>query len=225
MEFRFVVPVLPMAFAVLAVVLFEVVALRAVGRTPEGSGRHETIAFALAAAIVVASFAFEYGTYDEAFLQDGAGIETIHGLRAHLEAPEQAWAALGRELARAFDHDPRVTLAAGACGAVPYYSELRTVDVFGLSDPWVARHGREWERRPGHRRVAPLSYLVEKQVNLMWFPWDPADPEMPPDAAAVHVPVTPRSTAMLLYLVRSPVVDAVIQREGWRVTPVRTPVR
>jgi hypothetical protein len=208
MEFRFVVPVLPMAFAVLAVVLFEAVA------SPR-------ISWALAASIVVASFAFEYGTYDKDFLQDGAGIETIHGLRAHLEAPGQAWEPLGRELGRAFDHDARVTLAAGACGAVPYYSELRTIDVFGLSDPWVARHGRVRERRPGHRRVAPLSYLVEQHVNLMWFPWDPADPEMPPDAAAVHVPVGPGSTASLLYLVRSPVVDAVIQREGWRVSPVR----
>jgi hypothetical protein len=208
MEFRFVVPVLPMAFAALAVLLFDTIASKAV-------------AWALAAAIVVASFAFEYGTYDEAFLQDGAAVETIHGLAAHLDAPDQAWRVLGRELGRAFDHDTRVTIASGACGAVPYYSELRTVDVLGLSDPWVARHGREWERRPGHRRAAPLSYLVEKRVNLLWFPWDPADPALPPDAAVVQVPVTPRSTAGLLYLVRSPVVDAVIQREGWRVTPVK----
>jgi hypothetical protein len=207
MEFRFVVPVLPMAFAALAVVLFEVVASR-------------VVASALAAAIVAASFALEYATYDEAFLLEGTGIETIHGLVAHLEAPDQAWAGLGRELGRAFDHDARVTLGAGACGAVPYYSELRTVDVLGLSDPWVARHGRQWERRPGHRRAAPLSYLVEQRVNLLWFPYDPADQEMPPEAAVVHVPVTPLSTATLLYLVRSPVVDAVIQREGWRVSPV-----
>jgi hypothetical protein len=35
----------------------------------------------------------------------------------------------------------------------------------------------------------------------------------------VHLPVTPQLMAKLLYLVRSPVVDAVIQREGWRVVP------
>jgi hypothetical protein len=209
MEFRFVVPVLPMAFALLATVLFGALASRA-------------IAAALAAAIVVASFAFEYATYDEPFQQDGAGIETIHGLRAHLEAPDQAWAATGRELGRAFGHDSGVTIAAGACGAVPYYSELRTVDVFGLSDPWVARNGRARERRPGHRRLAPLSYLVEQRVNLLWFPpWDLADPEMPPDAAIVRVPVTPVHTESLFYLVRSPAVDEVIRREGWLVTPVR----
>jgi arabinofuranosyltransferase len=212
MEFRFVVPVLPLAFALLATVLFGAVASRAV-------------AWSLAAAIVVASFAFEYATYDEAFLQDGAGVETIHGLRAHMEAPDQIWPAMGRELGRAFGRDARVTIAAGACGAVPYYSELRTVDVFGLSDPWVARHGRERERRPGHRRAAPLSYLVEQRVNLLWFPpWDLADPEMPRDAAIVRVPVSPVHTESLLYLVRSPVVDAVIEREGWLVTPAR-PVR
>jgi arabinofuranosyltransferase len=193
---------------VLAITLFGLIASRA-------------IAGALAAAVVAASFIEEYDTYDEYFLQDGTGIETIHGLRAHLDAPDQAWAAFGRELGRAFDHDGQVTIAVGAAGAVPYYSELRTIDMFGLNDAWIARHGIGWQRRPGHRRLATMQYLLDQHVNLSWSPFDPSDRATPADTVVVHVPLTPGLTADLLYLVRSPRVDAVIQREGWRVTPVR----
>jgi hypothetical protein len=207
MEFRFIVPVLPVALALLAVALFGAIASRAV-------------VAALAAALVLGSFAEEYDSYDEDFFQDGVAIETVHGLQAHLYGPDQAWAPFGRELGRAFGHDPRVTIAVGGAGVVPYYSELRTIDVLGLNDAWVARHGGGWQRRAGHRRVAPLRYLIEQHVHLSAFFYDANDPAMPSAAVVVHVPVTPECTADLLYLERSPIVDAVIQREGWTVSPL-----
>jgi arabinofuranosyltransferase len=206
MEFRMIVPVMPMAFAVLAVMLFAFVSSR-------------LLLVPLALTVVLESIAHQCDTYDEGRLLDGDNIETIHGLAAHIEEPDQAWPEIGRVLRTAFGDDPRVTIAVGAAGAIPYYSELRVVDVFGLSDAWVARHGRIDSRRPGHRRTAPASYLVQRGVGLATI--DPADPEIPHDAAMLHVPVTPRCTAEFVYLVRSPVVDEVIRREGWVVTPIR----
>ena len=32
-------------------------------------------------------------------------------------------------------------IATTASGAIPYYSRLRTIDMLGLNDPWIARHG------------------------------------------------------------------------------------
>jgi arabinofuranosyltransferase len=206
MEFRMIVPVMPMAFAVLAVMLFAFVP-------------SHLLLVPIALTVVLESLVHQYDTYDESSLLEGVGIETIHGLTAHMEEPDQAWPEIGRVLRRAFGDDPRVTIAVGAAGAIPYYSELRTVDTFGLNDAWVARHGRIDSPRPGHRRTAPASYLVQRGVNLAII--DPADPEIPHDAAIVHVPVTPQCTAEFAYLVRSPVVDEVIRREGWVLTPLR----
>ncbi len=53
---------------------------------------------------------------------------------------------------------------------MPCYSRLRTVDLYGLNDAYVARHGVRLEylwRKPGHVNFAPLPYLIEQRVNLV----------------------------------------------------------
>jgi arabinofuranosyltransferase len=205
MEFRILVPVLPMAFALLTVLLFAFVAIR-------------PLRAALIVTVVLESAAHQYETYDEMSLQDGNTIETIHGLAAHLDAPDQAWSEIGRALHRAFGGDARVTISVGAAGAMPYYSELRTIDLFGLNDAWVARHGLITGPRAGHRRAAPVGYLLQQGVNLAIIDLDAG---LPGDASVVHIPITPEYTADFVYLVHSPVVDEAVRREGWAVTPVR----
>jgi hypothetical protein len=205
MEFRFIVPVLPLAFAALARLIF-------------ASALPRAVVPALAAVVVAESAAHAYEMYDESFFQDGNAIETIHGLSQHLEAPNQDWCEVGRVLGRAFRGDPRVTITTAAAGAMPYYSRLRTVDILGLSDAWIARHGKIIGRRPGHRRLAPVSYLLEQRVNLAWFHFQKDDP-LPPDTKVIHVPITPQLGAELVYLVPSEAVDEVVRREGWAVTP------
>lgn len=85
------------------------------------------------------------------------------------------WSELetARFLGEAFDHDPDVRLAIGAAGVIPYYSKLGFVDIMGLNDAWVARHGTPvvverfvgglW---PAHVRLATLDYLLEQRVQL-----------------------------------------------------------
>lgn len=79
----------------------------------------------------------------------------------------------GRFLGEAFAHDPDVKVAIGAAGVIPFYAKLGFVDILGLNDAWVARHGTPitfsrfvgglW---PAHVRIATLQYLLERRVNL-----------------------------------------------------------
>lgn len=69
------------------------------------------------------------------------------------------WAALGRALSqRARRGD---SMAMGAAGAGPYTAQMKNLDLFGLTDTWVAHHGRTVSSRPGHQRFASNEYIRE----------------------------------------------------------------
>jgi len=76
---------------------------------------------------------------------------------------------LGRWLARTAA--PTDTVATTASGAIPYFSELPTIDVLGLNDPLVRYrpplHRGAWA--PGHHR-----YDIERLLSLdpQWIVWD-----------------------------------------------------
>ena len=229
MEFRFMVPVLPLFVAFL---VWSWVA--------GGAGRALTLA--MTGALIFDSFAHEYDTSDEAFLMDGAGIETIPALQAHLKDPNQDWATLGKALGASFDERDQVSIAVMAAGAIPYYSDLRTIDMLGLNDAWIARHGVANSSRPGHARVAPAEYLVLERVSFVVHPWVPdappqraaaydvedlhdwlkfSSPEaIPQGAEIVEIPITKERTLRVLYLVRQAAVDRHIAEHGWRVFPI-----
>jgi hypothetical protein len=57
-------------------------------------------------------------------------------------------AKLGRYLAENRSSD--TTIAVAAAGAIPFYSGLRTIDMFGLNDPYIAHHPVE---------IVPLNWL------------------------------------------------------------------
>ena len=64
---------------------------------------------------------------------------------------------------------------------IAYYSDLPTIDMLGLADPWVAQHGFEIPSAsplayyPGHVKMAPISYLERRKVNLLIGLPDPGD--------------------------------------------------
>lgn len=70
------------------------------------------------------------------------------------------WAAIGRWIAA--HSQPEDGMAVGAAGAMPYYAGLRNLDTFGLCDAWVAHHAPVLSPRPGHQRFAPLPYILSK---------------------------------------------------------------
>jgi hypothetical protein len=51
----------------------------------------------------------------------------------------RAHEAIGRYLRQRYREDD--VLAASDCGIVPYLCEMKTIDVWGLTDPFIARHG------------------------------------------------------------------------------------
>ncbi|HWL86272.1 MAG TPA: hypothetical protein VNO21_10740, partial [Polyangiaceae bacterium] len=204
MEFRFLVPVFPLMVVVLA---WGVRELAVPALLPIVGG-----------ALVAHSVIYMYNTYDESILMEGTNIETIHGLQMHLESPRENWVGIGRFLGARFGGSD-VTISLGAAGAIPYYSGLRTVDIFGLSDPWIARYGAPYGSRPGHSRVAPLSYLQKSRVVLaIW--WAPLPGEKAPDDAVwVDIPISADLIVPALYLTKNAAIDALIAREGWKTRP------
>jgi len=170
----------------------------------------------------------------------GRWPESVRRLAEHLMLDSENWAGIGSVLGRAFGGDSSVLIATTAAGAIPYYSDLRTLDMLGLNDLWVARHGRHLTSHAGHRRIATLDYLESKGVNLVighpvmvssdseaaavrlkWLVQglEPSD-RVPESARLVEIPIDRGYRLIALYLVKSERVDSVIARQGWRVWPV-----
>lgn len=138
-----------------------------------------------------------------------------------------------------------VTIAVTPAGAPPYYSRLRTLDMYGLSDRWIARSGVLVSNNPGHQRFAPFHYLIDQRVNLVigtprvlprgrafdrppteakfaeLFRLERYDPALlPASARIVDIPLDRRLQLRILYLVQNDVVDAVIASERLKTFPV-----
>ncbi|MEM7582041.1 MAG: hypothetical protein AAF560_01560 [Acidobacteriota bacterium] len=60
-----------------------------------------------------------------------------------------------------------VVLGTGGPGSVAYYSRLEVVDTRGLTDAFVARQPLHERGRPGHEKVAPREYLLQRGVHLL----------------------------------------------------------
>jgi hypothetical protein len=85
---------------------------------------------------------------------------------------------IGIRMGEMLGQDETVTIAVTDAGTIPYYSRLRTVDMLGISDPWVLHNGillvpnETFGSLPGHMRIAPVEYLWEKKVNIVIsHPW------------------------------------------------------
>jgi len=226
MEFRFMVPVWP------AMVMLTVWAIFAA--VSESKARSALVAVVFLGSI---HHALTFGKY--AFVR---GIEPIGQLQAHLKSPSRNWEGIGRALGKTLAGSGAI-IAVMPSGAIPYYSRLETVDMLGLNDRWVARHGEHYKDRPGHNRIATLEYLLRRRVNLVIdHPWMkgpdeppgrydikdlsrfrmPINPErLPPDSRIVEIPITHGYRLVALYLVRDPRLDAVISEKSWFCQPIQ----
>ncbi len=220
MEFRMFVPVLPILAVWIAGVLAEL--------------RPRVVAAALAAGLVASSAVHRltYGFEIE--------MESVPMLHAYVADPDIGWIGVGRVLGREFGEvRDSVLFATTAAGAIPFYSGLPTLDMHGLMDRWIARHGAVRDsKKPGHQRFAPLGYLERRGVNFVLghphlFPLEPemkrfplesflaldsADVVRPAQARLVEVPIGRGHALTLLYLTRTPALDALVARRGWRVS-------
>lgn len=148
MEFRFFVPVLPLFFVLVTWLLLRFLRQRELQQT----------------FVVLILFGSLYHARE--FYGDDV-VESIGRLHGHVKDPKENWEQVGKVLGDLFPgEDCDVVLATTAAGAIPYYSRLETVDMLGLNDAWIARHGVAVPGRPGHQKMAPLDYLVRRKVNL-----------------------------------------------------------
>jgi arabinofuranosyltransferase len=224
MEFRFIVPVLP---ALMLLIVFGLMRL-------EGN---RTLRASLVVILLV-------GSVHHALVFDrwprGQGPESRRDLQGHLSAPEQNWIGIGKALAAAAGADRSLRIAVGPAGAIPYYSQLPAIDMIGLTDHWVARHGDVMSAWPGHQRVAPFHYLARREVHLLighpvlrstrqprvaaygfQYFQQVALPSTRPEALpasvrVVEMPIDQSYYLPMLYLRPHPTVDALLQRGAWR---------
>ncbi len=225
MEYRFFVAVLP-AIVVLA------------GWAVIRHGRGPLVTAAFAVLMLGASFAQSR----RATLP--LGIETVRQMSGHIEYLSQDWDGVGRALHRLFRAEDGVSIATTAAGAVPYYAELPAVDMHGLTDRWIARHGMAYSRRSGHRRLATIADLRRRSVTLvLGHPQqdEVADrdrhvfrladlqrfrvyadrlDELPAGVRVIELPTSATYDVPALYLTPNAAVERGIREQGWRTYPV-----
>ncbi len=141
-KFRFILPVLPLLSLLASTLLIDVSSLS--GRE---FLRHLTLAVLT---IIIAALSFD-------------GDRALVLRRREMV---KDWIEVGRWLGSAYD--PGTTMALGAVGAIAYYSDLRTIDIFGLTDPTVAGSeiGTMGRGLPGHER-ADGAYVLSLEPDLI----------------------------------------------------------
>lgn len=156
--------------------------------------------------------------------------------------PTLSWKNAGVTLGEALNFDASIVVATGSAGMIPYYSRLKNIDVLGLNDDWVSRHGVPYQKLPGHRIIAPLNYLIEKQPNLlignptystlnnpdqfqtrklcrrMLSPAPDYDcSTIPITAKSIEIPLNDSVNLVAIYLTPHPTIDAAIIKYDWKI--------
>ena len=228
MEFRFMVPVLP-AMAMVAAFLID---------------RFDRRRAQVVLVVVLLLFS---GAHRVAPTIIPYPVLTFRELSHWPNESTTTWKGKGELLAREFPGGPDVagqpTLAVAPLGVLPYFADLTTVDMLGLTDPYIARNGYAIEPYyPGHVRMAPVDYLVEREVNLVLGQPGATDPEpgrdsyrlseitfvwpsvdlrpLPEDAQVIEVPQIDGQVWLIIYLTQNDKVDAAIERNGWATYPI-----
>jgi len=237
MEYRMMVPVLP----VLCIAIVHVVA-SAIGQRRRRAAIVVGIVCAVLAGFSVRHSRNFSGVTEDRTLDSVPALADFYGVY-----PDGDWGRIGRALAAELGPvDPLIAL--DAVGAVPWFSRLRTVDMFGLTDAWVARNGIPAPSgfpRPGHRRQIPLAELHRRGVHfLIGHPTlvrrgviatQLAIPELHDwvrmqlgfgheargDVHLVAMPVTSDRALLMWYLTPSPHLDSLIQTRGWEAATLR----
>lgn len=165
---------------------------------------------------------------------------------------DTTWYALGSLLAHNFPGGAEVegqpVIAVAPLGVISYFSDLESIDMLGLTDATVARHGDDAQMYyPGHVKMATPGYLESRGVELIiGQPGPVRDPErydgyrlsqlvqvypvvdlreLPEEAVVVELPATttPDGTDIVwptIYLGGNERVDDAIERNGWVVKPI-----
>jgi len=149
--FRFAMPVIPL------------IALCAARGLESLCERLPAPAAAGVVALALALHAWHAVAVDRASLSIGAdrGIDTPGFLRWYTADR----AAIGKWFGQYAQPDDYA--AVGGAGAQVYYSGMKSLDCFGLSDEYIAHKVAPVSTRPGHQKYAPLDYQLAKKPTII----------------------------------------------------------
>lgn len=161
-----------------------------------------------------------------------------------------SWYAMGEALQDAFPNGQDVKrspqIAVAPAGVIPYVSDLPTVDMLGLSEPKIAREGDTLPIYfPGHVRMATVEQLQEREANLvvglpllertaageeprseyllsdLVLMWPGPDlSKLPTSAEIIEIPLDEGVSWAVISLVPSGLVDTAVKERGWRRVPI-----
>ncbi|MSP61370.1 MAG: hypothetical protein EXR72_13695 [Myxococcales bacterium] len=159
--FRFVMPVVP-----LIAIACTLGVMTVAGRITRGG---ERLRFAPAALVIAGLGAYVWHDVrvDRASLvfigpaSSDNGIDTPGYLRWYTEDR----AAIGRWFGLVAKPDDYAVV--GGAGAQVYYSDMRSLDAFGLSDEHIAHNVLPVSNRPGHEKYAPVDYQIARRPTII----------------------------------------------------------
>jgi hypothetical protein len=217
MEFRFFVPVIPMFFILIVLTFREM--------------KQKVL-------ITILSLIIPAGSLSHAFTfksESGHQLFSIKELNGQIYNDNFSWMKIGKYFNKYFNNSD-ITIATTAAGVIPYYSNLRTIDMHGLSDRQIARSSINTSKRPGHQKLAAFEYLLEKDVNIlvghpfvMWNTFDTGEitasqfktyfmydlNTLPAEASIIKMPMDNGYCMFFVYLQKNKFVDSIINKEGW----------
>lgn len=146
MEYRFLVPIIPLLFTVFSLIIIN---------TKNNYLQKVLIVYLISMSI-----------YHSLSFKTVREIESIKDLHDHVFRDDQSWKQTGESLKKYFG-DVKPTIATSAAGAIPYYSEMKTIDMLGLNDKNIPKTGLTFDDRPGHSVYVTMEYLMETDVNFV----------------------------------------------------------
>jgi hypothetical protein len=114
----------------------------------------------------------------------GSGLEVRERARRHNRMPD-AWPRLQAQRLQALE-PPVQLVAAMAIGRLGYHADLPILDLFGLTDPRIARGDTTPSAKalPGHQR-SDAGYVLARRPDVILIPRRPAGGPRPRDLPAV----------------------------------------
>ena len=160
-----------------------------------------------------------------------------------LEVPhDHEWFEIGSVLGQAFAHGVRPRIAVVPSGVIPYRSRLPSVDMLGLNDPEVEQFIHIPDQLIGHRYLAPLRLLERRHVHfLIGHPmvrerpapnqrvrfsefarraFAYADEYRLKGRQVIELPLSRERVMLMLYLTEDPAVTTRLDELGWRHYPL-----
>ncbi|MCX6778666.1 MAG: hypothetical protein NTU97_00335 [Candidatus Magasanikbacteria bacterium] len=222
MEFRFLVPILPLIFIFIFWIIQNLFKAN----------------FTYPTLIILAVFGAWGFFFPFSYINE---IESVADLQGHLKKPEENWEQVGKVLGDNFFLDPNMVIAVAPAGAIPYFSHLKTVDMLGLNDRWIAKEGFNVSERPGHQKIATLEYLLNKKVNLVighpslqkntkkylrdyslknlnnFFIFPVKSRDQLVGKKIINIPINSEYKLPVLYLTPSDFIDQAIKKNNWEI--------